>query len=200
MDMKIKKQAVLFSFLAISLLFLASCGNTDTKTSQSTQQPESSVAWAQEENTQANIAPEVQELVDEIEDTLAWEGDVAQPVVQESPASQVQVAQTAQVEETVEGSYSEYSSEKVAGARWDIVLFFHASWCPSCVSADKNMSSEEIPENLTLLKTDFDESTDLRKKYGVTSQHTFVQVDSEGNLIKKWVWGRDVQDVVERLQ
>jgi hypothetical protein len=50
------------------------------------------------------------------------------------------------------------------------------------------------------LKTDYDSNIDLRKKYGVTSQHTFVQIDSSGNLIKKWVWGRDVQDITERLQ
>jgi len=37
-----------------------------------------------------------------------------------------------------------------------------------------------------LLKVDYDKSTDLKRKYGVTYQHTFVQVDKGGHLLKKW--------------
>jgi hypothetical protein len=32
----------------------------------------------------------------------------------------------------------------------------------------------------------YDNSTALKQKYAVTYQHTFVQVDKDGNLIKKW--------------
>jgi thioredoxin-related protein len=35
-------------------------------------------------------------------------------------------------------------------------------------------------------KVDFDNSTELRKKYGVTDKHTFVQVDKQGNKISMW--------------
>jgi hypothetical protein len=33
---------------------------------------------------------------------------------------------------------------------------------------------------------DYDNSTALKQKYGVTMQHTLVQVDAKGNLIAKW--------------
>lgn len=94
--------------------------------------------------------------------------------------------------------YANYDSSLV-GARGDTVLFFHASWCPSCSAADKGISAGVIPENLSILKVDYDSSTDLRKKYGVVAQHTFVQVDADGNEIKKWVGGTSVEDIAQRI-
>lgn len=76
---------------------------------------------------------------------------------------------------------SKYSTSKQ-------VYFFHASWCPICQSIDKKISADitKIPAGVTLIKTDFDSNTELRKKYGVTTQYTFVQVDENGNEIKQW--------------
>jgi thioredoxin-related protein len=34
------------------------------------------------------------------------------------------------------------------------------------------------------------EEKDLAKKYGITYQHTFVQIDSKGNEITKWNGGK----------
>ncbi len=88
------------------------------------------------------------------------------------------------------GSYEAYSPEKIAlaAAKGDVVLFFRALWCPSCraLDADLNANLKNIPANLTILIVDYDNSTDLKKKYGVTYQHTLVQVDKDGTLIKKW--------------
>ena len=59
---------------------------------------------------------------------------------------------------------------------------------PICVSIEKEINKDpsQIPEGVTYVKADFDSSTDLRKKYGVTTQYTFVQVDNNGNEVKKW--------------
>lgn len=87
------------------------------------------------------------------------------------------------------GSYEKYSAEKVAQAETgDIVLFFKASWCPTCKALDFNIKANvsNIPNGLAILEIDYDNSLELRKKYGVTYQHTLVQVDKDGNLIKKW--------------
>ena len=100
---------------------------------------------------------------------------------------------------TLAGTYTDYDASLV-GKTDTTVLAFFASWCPSCVAADKGISGGNVPDGLSILKTDFDSSTDLRKKYGVTSQHTYVQVDAEGNLIKKWVGGTSVEEVVEKVQ
>jgi len=88
------------------------------------------------------------------------------------------------------GSYEAYAPEKVAlaSATHDVVLFFRASWCPTCraVDADIKTNLSKIPESLAILDVNYDNSTALKQKYGVTYQHTFVQVDKDGNLIKKW--------------
>lgn len=100
------------------------------------------------------------------------------------------------------GSYEAYSSEKVARAETgDVVLFFHASWCPSCrgLNSDIESNSSAIPEGLSILKLDYDRETELKKKYGVTTQHTLVQVDKDGNLIKKWTGGGTLNSVVSQL-
>ena len=87
------------------------------------------------------------------------------------------------------GSYELYDASKLALAdKGDVVLFFKASWCPSCkaVDADIKANRASIKDGLTILEVDYDNSTALKTKYGVTYQHTFVQVDSKGNMIAKW--------------
>lgn len=68
------------------------------------------------------------------------------------------------------------------------VYFFHAGWCPICQGINKEIEADmsKIPTGVTLIKTDFDSSTDLRQKYGVTTQYTFVQVDASGNETAQW--------------
>jgi thioredoxin 1 len=71
------------------------------------------------------------------------------------------------------------------------VLFFAASWCPSCRAADKNFNEnlKKIPENVMIFKTDYDTETALKTKYKITYQHTFVYVDAKGAELKKWSGG-----------
>ncbi len=68
------------------------------------------------------------------------------------------------------------------------VYFFHASWCPICQKIDKDLtrSADSVPSDTLIIKADFDDTPDLRKKYGVTTQYTFVQVDNAGNEISQW--------------
>ncbi len=67
----------------------------------------------------------------------------------------------------------------------NVILFFHAKWCPTCKVADENFLKETAPEDTIVLKVDYDMSTELRKKYGVTSQHTFVSLNADETLKKK---------------
>lgn len=100
------------------------------------------------------------------------------------------------------GSYEVYSPEKLALAdTGHVVLFFRASWCPTCRGLDKDIRAhlDTIPGNLAILDVNYDDSTELKKKYGVTYQHTLVQVDSSGNLIKKWMGSPTLSDVVSEI-
>lgn len=85
------------------------------------------------------------------------------------------------------GTYVEYSEQKLTDEKSNVIFFF-AKWCPSCQRQHNNLedSRGDIPENVVILRADFDNSDELRQKYGVTRQHTFVQVDGDGNEIKQW--------------
>ncbi len=102
------------------------------------------------------------------------------------------------------GSYEAYSSEKVmlASTAHDVVLFFRASWCPTCIGLDKDIKANlgKIPASLTILDVNYDNSKDLKHKYGVTYQHTFVQVAADGTMIKKWSGSPTLSALVSEVQ
>ncbi len=92
------------------------------------------------------------------------------------------------------GNYENYSPETVSTSQRKgnkVVLFFHAPWCPYCKEADIAFQARfnQIPAGVTVLKTDYDSETVLKQKYGVTYQHTFVQIDNNGNMVSKWNGG-----------
>lgn len=100
------------------------------------------------------------------------------------------------------GLYAKYSSDLKQYENKDIILFFKADWCPSCrvLDTDIKESLTDIPENVVLLELNYDTETELKKKYGVTTQHTMVQVDTDGNLIKKWSGGNRLEDVLNQIK
>ena len=83
---------------------------------------------------------------------------------------------------------ADFESNKESFSDQKKVHFFHASWCPICKSIDEDITSDpsQIPSGTTFIKTDFDSSTALRQKYGVTTQYTFVQIDNDGNEVAQW--------------
>ena len=100
------------------------------------------------------------------------------------------------------GNYESYTPEKISNAKGNTVLFFHASWCPSCrgLNSDIEKNLDNIPSDLTILKVDYDKETALKQKYGVTTQHTLVQVDNQGTLIKKWSGGSSLERLVSQVE
>ena len=103
----------------------------------------------------------------------------------------------------VSGQYEAYEPSKLAlAAKGPVVLFFHASWCPTCKAADADIMTNlaAIPANITILKVDYDSNPELKKKYGVTYQHTFVQVDANGVMLKKWSGSSTLSDIVKETK
>ena len=101
------------------------------------------------------------------------------------------------------GSYETYSPEKIARAEsGKVVLFFRAGWCPTCKALDADIRSnlENIPDGVTILDVDYDNSTFLKQKYGVTYQHTLVQVDASGNMVNKWSGGVTLAEFLKNVK
>ena len=59
-------------------------------------------------------------------------------------------------------------------------------WCPYCQAFKQDLLSGDIPGDVQILEANYDTATALKKKYGVTIQSTFVEVDNQGNLLSKW--------------
>lgn len=110
------------------------------------------------------------------------------------PAEEVQMASS--------GQYLTYSPEALAAADGKKLVFFHADWCGSCRGLDANLEKEisAIPGDVTIFKADYEVETALKQKYGVTTQHTLVQIDDTGNVITKWSGGQTLGDLLARLQ
>ncbi len=142
-------------------------------------------------------------------------GDQAEPAAAPSVSAEVtesEMVETEMVEsemvesEMVEsgaGAYitlADFEANPDTYAAGDIVLFFNASWCSTCKEARDNFEAEAgaIPAGLTIVKVDFDDSDELRQKYGVTIQHTFVQVDADGNELAKWNGSVTVDEIAEQ--
>jgi len=98
-----------------------------------------------------------------------------------------------------ESKYAPFSPELLANsASTRRVLFFYANWCPTCIPSDKNFSANlsKLPADVTLIRVNYNDTDtdqaekDLAKKYGVTYQHTFVQIDAKGNEVTKWNGGQ----------
>lgn len=87
------------------------------------------------------------------------------------------------------------------------VLFFYANWCPTCRPANESFTNNvaQLPDDVTLIRVNYNDSDtdqtekDLAKKYGVTYQHTFVQIDSEGNKVAIWNGG-EIDELLSKLK
>lgn len=89
--------------------------------------------------------------------------------------------------------------QRYAGGR--TVLFFHAPWCPTCRAAEKDVLARtaELPPGLVIVKVDYDGATELKQRYGVTRQSTFVQVDGEGRELARFQDATSVDAILARL-
>lgn len=119
---------------------------------------------------------------------------------QRTNPQQVEIQQSAL---EASGQYQEYQDSLLSKAETGrVVLDFRADWCPTCLAFEDNLREnfEELPEDVTILTLDYDTEIDLRRKYGVTMQHTFVQVDSNGEEIKRWNTSLNVESFVSELE
>ena len=92
-------------------------------------------------------------------------------------------------------SYADYQSSMSMYQGSKVVLFFHAPWCPDCRATDAALAGSTLPDGLAVVKVDYDSMTELKQKYGITQQHTFVQVDASGTALKKWTGTKDAASI-----
>ena len=92
--------------------------------------------------------------------------------------------------------YSHANVEAALTSGKKVALFFHAPWCPTCKALDTSLSSATVPSDVVVFKVDYDSSTELKKKYGVTGQHTIVTLDANKNKIKLERGSQNIADII----
>lgn len=100
-------------------------------------------------------------------------------------------------------AYSDEHLKKATENGGKAIVFFHASWCPLCSQAEADLKANwgKVPRDVTILKTDYDSSRELKTKYGVVSQDTWVQLDEKGEVQAKWnSGGRGLQTLLANLK
>lgn len=208
--MKNTKILILLPVLAISALLLWSCSLQKEKeivetsaaiVNDNPQDISNTTMPVKEEMEKKKMmdVTESEEMAEKEKTEMTSEENMKDDLKTEDKSNETEVIQSDKML-TKKWEYSAYSSDKVTNAEGKIVLFFHADWCPACEAIDKKVNNEEIPEWVTILKVNYDNETELKKKYGVTTQTTFVQVDNEGNKITKWFWARSLDEIIQKLK
>lgn len=105
---------------------------------------------------------------------------------------------TSDTKNIVNNRYVDYSPQAFADAsNKRRVLYFYASWCPTCRSIDTQLTKQEdeIPDDIIVFRINYDDNDtdvnerELATKYGITYQHTFVLIDMNENELTKWNGG-----------
>jgi len=101
-------------------------------------------------------------------------------------------------------NYIDYSEQSLESAKINgkPVLFFAATlWCQTCIQLDKEIKERvgSLPSDVTILKVDYDNDREMKRKWGVTVQHTLIRLDGNGNEVKRWVGG-NFDALVQNLQ
>lgn len=138
-------------------------------------------------------------IVNQSKTMQAPEYIVSQPEVMNDSVVTADTTDEAQVPPEVNAErYIPFSSgtlNRLANTRR--VLFFYADWCPTCKVANDEFlqKSELIPTDVSLIRVNYNDTQtdqdekDLAKKYGITYQHTFVEIDAKGNMLTTWNGG-----------
>lgn len=149
----------------------------------------------------ASPAPSESAMVKESASAMTEPSESA--MVKESASAMTEPSESAMEKDSTEpmakgGQYvpeSKFRADQAAFEDGNTVLFFYAAWCPDCQKTDKSIQQTGVPEDINIVKVDFDNANDLRKKYGVTQQHTFVQIGPGGEQIKKWTGTFTADDI-----
>lgn len=119
--------------------------------------------------------------------TVNSQAEVMASTEEMEEAADIQTGPMPSSSAAVAGSYQDYDEMALATATGKRILFFHAPWCSQCRSLEAGISAQTLPHNVAIFKVDYDSRQDLRQKYGVTLQTTFLVLNEKNEVVKKHV-------------
>jgi len=199
--------ALIIIAVLISIFALGSNENTSEETPTNNEPAESATTQdegetpenTEENNTDEPTTPQNESEVPE--DTTGNETVESTTVQVPQPApQQEQTATTA-----TKATYTEYSQARFAAAQQEgknIVLFFHADWCPTCHVLDQAIVNglERVPDNTAILKIDFEERSDLKREYEIQYQHSLVFIENNTPPPYPVATGIDINELIWQVE
>ncbi|MEI6222221.1 MAG: thioredoxin family protein [bacterium] len=177
----------LLSFPLIVIGLLAGCSSNGINTPLRTQED-------------AQVSP-TQEIIPENQETR-----IATSITTVKPEPTKELIPDSPAGKAFAQRFLPYTAENLAKAtsgNGKAILYFYASWCPVCKATREALKTnfDALPSTVTILVADYDKETELKKKYAINVHHTFVQVDSKGTEVGKWVGaGKPVEEIAEHLK
>ena len=87
-------------------------------------------------------------------------------------------------------AFTSLADAQALAATAPVILFFAADWCPYCQSDMKDINANGSRlGSITIVVVDYDKEKDLKKRFGVAVQDTFVQIDAKGLKLGAWNGG-----------
>ncbi len=193
--MRIRRLPAVLLPLALATT-LAACGSSDTDKPAST--PSSSSSVMSDDKMTDKAMPDDKMSDKAMSDDKMTDKAMSDDKMTPGASTDDRMAQNTSAGQYL--NYSDYTAKAADYADTNVVYFFHAPWCPTCQATEKDVIAKKssLPSGLTLVKVDYDSATDLKRKYGITAQHTFVKVDKDGSEIKKWAGTISVADIAAK--
>ena len=129
-------------------------------------------------------------LTDEMSEAEMMDDETNETMMEEEMAMNDEVEAGEEAEATdasatasESGSYQDYDPAKVAASDAEhIILSFHAPWCPSCRALEQDITADlsAIPAGVEIYKVDYDTATELKQRYGITRQHSLIEIAADG--------------------
>lgn len=125
-------------------------------------------------------------------------GSLKKPEVDQIPTP----VQGEKVRNEGNGIYDLYDEDLIKSAGENkVVLFFSSELCAECNNLDNDIltNKDEIPQNVLIMKVDFEVRQDLKDKYKVDKENTIVEIDQSGEMIKKFDNKKTLRDLLNEL-
>ena len=81
------------------------------------------------------------------------------------------------------------------------ILFFYSDRVPKSVTLGQEITllSDQIPENVTILRVNYDSESDLKTKYNTITPNVLIQIDTDGKEVSRWN-DPNFQDLLKSIQ